>query len=148
MHALENGELNVQDYDITSDWLEILHDDYQRRDEASVAGSPCNTYSEARHHRPEGVETTNWPRPIRSAEAPSGLRGLRARDMKHLQVGSSFALVHAFGASGCSNLTRTGVSLEACRHGVTYASCSDASPCIIGNRLDYLPWVSLDWSIR
>ena len=35
MHALENGKLNVQDYDITSDWLEILHDDYQRRDEAS-----------------------------------------------------------------------------------------------------------------
>ena len=30
-----NGKLNVQDYDITSDWLEILHDDYQRRDEAS-----------------------------------------------------------------------------------------------------------------
>lgn len=63
---------------------------------ATVAGSPCNTYSEARHHyRREGVEMTNWPRPIRSAEAPSGLPGLRARDMKHLQVGSSFALVHA-----------------------------------------------------
>ena len=32
---------------------------------ATIAGSPCNTYSEARHYRPEGVDTSRWPRPIR-----------------------------------------------------------------------------------
>ena len=59
---------------------------------AIVAGSPCNTYSEARNFKPEGVDTTYWPRPIRSAEAPWGLTGLRGREMKHLLLGGSFAL--------------------------------------------------------
>lgn len=65
---------------------------------ATIAGSPCNTYSEARHYKPDDVDTSRWPRPLRSALAPWGLPGLRSREMKSLLLGSSFALQTMWGA--------------------------------------------------
>lgn len=35
VQKLENGDFDVRDYDITNDWLEVLHVDYARQDPAS-----------------------------------------------------------------------------------------------------------------
>ena len=59
---------------------------------AAVAGSPCNTYSEARNHQPPEAEGQHWPRPLRTAVQPWGPPGLKPREMRHLILGSTFAL--------------------------------------------------------
>eukprot|EP00438_Fugacium_kawagutii_P031115 Skav214921 [mRNA] locus=scaffold2073:185023:189856:+ [translate_table: standard] len=69
----------------------------------SLIGPPCETYSEARHHRPVEPEEDcdvdrprqRWPRPLRSKERILGLDGLTGREMKQLQVGTAF-LYQAF----------------------------------------------------
>ena len=59
----------------------------------ALAGSPCETYSEARHQEPppqeEGQEKQRkWPRPLRSAAELWGLPGLKMRELQQVQVGS------------------------------------------------------------
>jgi len=61
----------------------------------AIAGPPCETFTEARNHIPEGVteeERKRWPRPLRDAAAPWGLDHLTCREMRQLKVGSGFAL--------------------------------------------------------
>ena len=55
----------------------------------TLAGSPCETFSEARHQRPEDPqEEDRWPRPLRSARELWGLVGLTRRELNQVQVGS------------------------------------------------------------
>ena len=59
----------------------------------TLAGSPCETFSEARHQAPppqeEGQETQRqWPRPLRSAAELWGLPGLKMKELQQVQVGS------------------------------------------------------------
>ena len=59
-----------------------------------VSGAPCETFTEARHWLPDdpGVDTSRWPRPLRSSDWPWGLEGLVLRELLQLGVGSSFSL--------------------------------------------------------
>lgn len=59
-----------------------------------VSGAPCETFTEARHWLPDdpGLDTSQWPRPLRSSDWPWGLEGLVPRELLQLGVGSSFSL--------------------------------------------------------
>ena len=59
-----------------------------------VSGAPCETFTEARHWLPDdpGLDTSRWPRPLRSSDWPWGLEGLVPRELLQLGVGSSFSL--------------------------------------------------------
>eukprot|EP00435_Cladocopium_sp_Y103_P072135 s590_g39.t1 len=65
---------------------------------ATVAGSPCETFSEARHHQPDPLPDqaerprARLPRPLRSFEQLLGLPGLTMRETEQLHAGSSFFL--------------------------------------------------------
>ena len=56
----------------------------------ALAGSPCETFSEARHQQPMDEEVTGkpWPRPLRSAAELWGLAGLSLRELRQVQTGS------------------------------------------------------------
>ena len=59
----------------------------------TLAGSPCETYSEARHQEPPESEEgqggqRKWPRPLRSAAELWGFPGLKMRELQQVQVGS------------------------------------------------------------
>eukprot|EP00435_Cladocopium_sp_Y103_P031953 s3260_g8.t1 len=64
---------------------------------ATVAGSPCETFSEARHQQidtsdlDDGVRR-RLPRPLRSFDRILGLAGLSMREVEQLHVGSAFFL--------------------------------------------------------
>ena len=58
---------------------------------AGLAGSPCNTYSEARYHQPEDT-SRKWPRPVRTRAEPWGLSHLTSRELRHVRMGSVFAM--------------------------------------------------------
>lgn len=61
----------------------------------ALAGPPCETFTEARHHLPPDLppeERKFWPRPLRSAKAPWGLDGLTYKEMLQLRTGTRFAL--------------------------------------------------------
>ena len=63
----------------------------------TLAGSPCNTWSAARHYQPTEEEqqaspSKRWPRPLRSSLAPWGLPGLGLKEMENLLLGSAFSL--------------------------------------------------------
>lgn len=58
----------------------------------ALAGSPCETYSEARHQLPEDVDPSKWPRPLRSAAELWGLMGLKAKELRQVQLGSQLHL--------------------------------------------------------
>ena len=58
---------------------------------ARLAGSPCNTYSEARNHQPKDT-TKSWPRPVRTAEAAWGIQYLTTKELRHVRMGTTFAL--------------------------------------------------------
>ena len=68
--------------------LEVLLSD--GRVAALVAGSPCETYSAARHNVLEEGKT--GPRPLRSSFRLWGLAGLRVRELRQLRLGSLFQL--------------------------------------------------------
>ena len=54
-------------------------------------GSPCETYSAARHHPPPpDWEGARWPRPLRSHDFLFGLEKLTSREMRQLHQGSIF----------------------------------------------------------
>ena len=64
---------------------------------AGLAGPPCETFSAARYYQPseEELKQSNgrpWPRPLRDSMNPWGLEGLSIREVRHLSVGSAFAL--------------------------------------------------------
>eukprot|EP00435_Cladocopium_sp_Y103_P019087 s843_g4.t1 len=58
---------------------------------ATVIGSPCETFSEARFMEPpEGVGAGRWPRPLRSADRIFGLEGLTMRELRQCHMGGNF----------------------------------------------------------
>eukprot|EP00435_Cladocopium_sp_Y103_P011399 s3397_g3.t1 len=58
---------------------------------ATIIGSPCETFSEARFMAPpEGTEVRSWPRPLRSADAIFGLEGLTMRELRQAHMGGNF----------------------------------------------------------
>eukprot|EP00438_Fugacium_kawagutii_P035577 Skav200695 [mRNA] locus=scaffold343:127818:138239:+ [translate_table: standard] len=62
---------------------------------ASLAGPPCETYTEARNHVPEGLsdeERQRWPRPLRDRARFLGLEGLTGRELRQLSQGTSFLM--------------------------------------------------------
>lgn len=63
---------------------------------AGVAGPPCETFSAARYYKPSeeelGESRREWPRPLRDALHPWGLRDLRAKELRQLMTGSALAL--------------------------------------------------------
>ena len=51
-------------------WKHLLHLYRAGRVAATMVGSPCETFSEARHHQPVEAPDSflgKWPRPLRSA---------------------------------------------------------------------------------
>eukprot|EP00435_Cladocopium_sp_Y103_P071922 s444_g38.t1 len=58
---------------------------------ATVVGSPCETFSEARFTPVEGPGQTGGPRPLRSADNLFGLEGLSLRELKQCYVGGFFS---------------------------------------------------------
>ena len=59
---------------------------------ATISGSPCETFSSARHFQPEVADARCWPRPLRTAARLLGLAGLTMRELRQLHQGSEFAL--------------------------------------------------------
>ena len=64
---------------------------------ASLAGTPCETFSEARHQQgpevfPDELTRRRLPRPLRSMARLLGLPGLTRRELEQLHLGSSFFL--------------------------------------------------------
>eukprot|EP00438_Fugacium_kawagutii_P035485 Skav230563 [mRNA] locus=scaffold2372:165811:168537:+ [translate_table: standard] len=57
---------------------------------ATLAGAPCETWSEARYQ--QGPEDSHWPRPLRDHRQPWGLNGLTWREYTQAQQGSEFFL--------------------------------------------------------
>ena len=58
---------------------------------ATLVGSPCETFSDARFHVAEVTETSRpGPRPLRSAECLLGLEGLSVRELRQCHVGGNF----------------------------------------------------------
>ena len=57
----------------------------------ALTGSPCETYSAARHHPPPpDWEGARWPRPLRSHDRLFGLEKLSNREMRQLHQGTMF----------------------------------------------------------
>ena len=63
---------------------------------ATILGSPCETFSAARHHQPDDAVPDEvkrrWPRPLRSATRFFGLSGLTTRELRQAEQGSEFFL--------------------------------------------------------
>ena len=58
---------------------------------ATLIGSPCETFSEARFMVPEDLPPgTHLPRPLRSAERLLGLEGLTGRELRQCHLGGNF----------------------------------------------------------
>jgi len=57
---------------------------------ASVVGSPCETFSEARFMPAADDDKRACPRPLRSADMLFGLEGLTLRELKQCHVGGNF----------------------------------------------------------
>eukprot|EP00435_Cladocopium_sp_Y103_P071207 s562_g37.t1 len=77
----------------TANWSELLRCYDLGLVTATLAGSPCETFSEARHQPVISDETNirrTMPRPLRSFLRLMGLPGLRLREIAQLQAGSSF----------------------------------------------------------
>ena len=85
----------------STSWAHLLDCYRSGRVAASIVGSPCETFSEARHMEPpDSALSRAWPRPLRSAERLFGLNSLTLREYKQLHIGTLFflqgilALVH------------------------------------------------------
>ena len=85
----------------SSSWAHLLECYRLGRVAASIVGSPCETFSEARHMEPPNPESSRaWPRPLRSSERLFGLNALTLREYRQLHIGTLFflqgvlALVH------------------------------------------------------
>ena len=64
----------------------------QQRIVATVAGTPCETWSSARHMAPPPDFHGRWPRPLRSASELFGLPELSGKEMAQLTLGTLFFL--------------------------------------------------------
>ena len=87
------GDLSVR----STTWTHLERLLIEGRVAASLAGPPCNTFSEARHYAPTAADMARWPkkrwpRPLRSAARPWGLEHRGLRGLQHLRLGSQFAL--------------------------------------------------------
>ena len=71
-------------------WLRLMECYQARRVAATLIGSPCETFSEARHTPPP--DGARWPRPLRSADQLYGLDHLTMREYRQLHQGSLFFL--------------------------------------------------------
>ncbi len=60
----------------------------------TMTGSPCETFSAARHHAPpdDAPPGTHWPRPLRSHARLFGLDKLKLKELRQLEQGSAFFL--------------------------------------------------------
>ena len=77
----------------SSSWRRVLELFNSGWVSGAIAGSPCETYSAARHQQPvPGPDGTipRWPRPLRSALRPFGLAGLSGKEYRQLKQGSAF----------------------------------------------------------
>ena len=91
--SIEFGNLAVRSYS----WSQVQKAVSLGLVAGTLAGSPCNTWSAARHYQPSEEEkqaspNKAWPRPLRSSMAPWGLPGLGSKEMKNLMLGSAFSL--------------------------------------------------------
>ena len=58
---------------------------------ATLLGSPCETFSEARFTIPDDLPSgARWPRPLRSAHRLFGLEGLTPRELRQCHLGGNF----------------------------------------------------------
>ena len=74
-------------------WKQLLQCYQRGRVAASIVGSPCETFSEARHMEPPNHESSRaWPRPLRSSERLFGLNALTLREYRQLHQGIQFFL--------------------------------------------------------
>ena len=76
-------------------WKHLLHLYRAGRVAATMVGSPCETFSAARHHQPVEAPDSflgKWPRPLRSALRFFGLDGLTLRELRQACQGSEFFL--------------------------------------------------------
>ena len=80
---------NLQQH--TTSWRNILRLYRERRVAATIAGTPCETFSEARFHQMED-ESKPGPRPLRSKQLLYGLPQLTLRELRQLRQGSAFFL--------------------------------------------------------
>ena len=76
-------------------WQHVMNLYSAGRVAATMVGSPCETFSAARHFQPDeadGNAVRNWPRPLRSALRFLGLDGLTSRELRQVCQGSEFFL--------------------------------------------------------
>eukprot|EP00435_Cladocopium_sp_Y103_P038045 s36_g10.t1 len=91
---------------------------------ATVVGSPCETFSEARFTPVEGLGENGGPRPLRSAAQLFGLEGLSLRELRQCLVGGNFfqqavlALGHHLAHGGCFISEHPAKPLDATRPSV------------------------------
>ena len=91
--SIEYGNLAVR----SQSWAQVQRAVSKGLVAGTLAGSPCNTWSAARHYQPTEEEkqaspSKVWPRPLRSSSAPWGLPGLGWKEMENLLLGSAFSL--------------------------------------------------------
>ena len=74
-------------------WHYLLQLYRAQRVAASISGSPCETFSEARFTpAPPEYEGHRWPRPLRSKARLFGLQGLSFKEIRQMSQGSIFFL--------------------------------------------------------
>ena len=81
----------------SASWAELLSCYKHGLVSATLAGTPCETFSEARHQQEEADQQEHLPprrlpRPLRSWERLLGLEGLTRRELAQLHTGSAFFL--------------------------------------------------------
>ena len=85
-----------------STWKHLANLYRSGRVSATICGAPCETFSAARHHKPEGIseaDAQKWPRPLRSTERFLGLPGLTFRELRQVAQGSEFFFQGIFAAA-------------------------------------------------
>ena len=87
------GNLHVK----STSWQELLACYQRGLVSATLAGTPCETFSEARHNghqepAADAEEQRRLPRPLRSRDRLLGLPALSLRELKQLHMGSAFFL--------------------------------------------------------
>lgn len=90
------GNLQVE----TTSWKKLVQLYEQGAVAATLAGSPCETFSAARHlPPPEHIDASRWPRPLRSADRLFGLAQLTRKELRQCKQGTAFALQTLFVAA-------------------------------------------------
>ena len=92
-NSVSMGNLQLR----SASWAELLNCYQRGLVTATLAGTLCETFSEARHHqeeanRPEHLPPRRMPRPLRSWARLMGLEGLTRREIVQLHAGSAFFL--------------------------------------------------------